>query len=721
MNIPEMNLLEHEVYELFERAGLSTPASVFAKRDELPDLKKQANYVAKIVSREILHKSDCGGIVFGVTMGNAADVHEKLVKKFPSAEGVLYAEEIKNDGEMLIGAYNDRFFGPLVTVGYGGAGADFYDLAMKEGMARISFPAELAKNKVKELLEKLPIVMSLTGKIRGCRKVAELEGIVEVVAAFQKLITSEIHGGQIEEVEANPIVCTEKGLIALDGVCRTKEAGAGLKLRPIAKISKLLNPRSVCIAGASGKNPSNPANVILKNLRAAGLAKIFILHPKEKNIDGVDCFPTLRTIVEANGGKPVDLLVVGVPARIAAGVIEESLKLNAASSIQIISAGFGETISGKRLQDELEKKVENVPVKDRPVINGPNTLGNIFGNIRTLFTAPSRSSSAGRGLENTALICQSGAFMITRASNLAGVLNPSVCVSVGNQMDLSVADFLEHLISDPKLKTFGLYIEGLKDGDGKRLMELSRRAVSSGKFVVVYKAGRTKAGVDAAKGHTAAQAGSYPLFRELLASSGAMIADTFSEFQDIMMLASLAKEFLRSRPFQVAALSNAGFEKCAIADHLMRNENSKFALAEYAPETIEKIKATYSSHNISEIMDVHDILDLTPMMDDAGYEEIIRATLCDPNVSFGIYSIVPETLMLNIKEAGSGRNDAGGILERLVKINADVLKPFCVSIESGWKYDEFAAKCLAVGIPAFRSADQAARAVEKFLNSVLVF
>ena len=74
-------------------------------------------------------------------------------------------------------------------------------------------------------------------------------------------------------------------------------------------------------------------------------------------------------------------------------------------------------------------------------------------------------------------------------------------------MDLSVTDFFEHLLNEEGISSYGLYIEGLNPGDGIRLMKLVEGAQEKGKFVVVYKAGRTEAGMTAAKGHTAAMAG----------------------------------------------------------------------------------------------------------------------------------------------------------------------------------------------------------------------
>ncbi|PIR16596.1 MAG: hypothetical protein COV46_07730 [Deltaproteobacteria bacterium CG11_big_fil_rev_8_21_14_0_20_49_13] len=718
-----MNLLEHEVYDLLSKHGIAHPKYRFVSKNDEPRLDEGKLFVAKISGRDILHKSDGGGLIFGVTSKNSFSSHRELVSKFDEAEGVLYVETVEygHTPELIIGAYVDEFFGPLVTVGFGGTGTDYLNDVMRPGKAKAVFPASASKETVKKVLLELPVVKMVTGNIRGYKKLIESDKLIETVVKLQGLITEEYNGNVIEEVEVNPAVCYGGKLLALDGVLRFKEKRPKRAPKPIQKIGSLLNPSSACIVGASGKNPYNPANVILKNLLSAGLEakEICLIHPKEESIEGIKCTPDLKTMLSQRGGRPVDLMVVGIPAKSAAALITESFELNAANTIQVISAGFGETKGGKELQKDLEDKLhalESTPDK-RPVMNGPNTLGNIYLNKKTLFTVPRKSSGTGKGHTQAALICQSGAFMITAISNLANIIAPTASISVGNQMDITVGDCLEYLLDDPKIKTYGLYIEGLKEGDGRKLMELSKKAKETGKFVVIYKAGRTKDGVDAAKGHTASMAGDYSLFEGLLAMNGALIADTFQEFQNLLMLTALVKPIKKIKEFGVAALSNAGYEKCAIADHLMITGAKKFTLANYSDDTKDKIKAIYEAHKVSGIMDVHDILDLTPMMDDAGFEEMIRATLSDPKTGFGIYSIVPETLMLKVCEEGSNKEETDeGILARLIKIHAESEKPFCVSMESGWKYDNFAQKCLDAGIPCFRRVDAAARCVAKLCS-----
>lgn len=740
---PDGLLHEHEVYELLKLVGVDSPVWHFHAKNESVSglrgkLQDDKSFVAKIVMQGATHKSDLGGIVFDVHPRDAEAVVLELLKRFAGEklEGVLFVEQMHYDkapgSEMLLGIYQDTFFGPCVGLGFGGTATEFYKKIMREHCSHIFIPAVFDLALFDKEISDLPLVRFLEGRVRGRNAAIKHDELARVIEVFQKLSCYYSNGNPdapyvISELEINPAVVCNGRVIALDGVLHARKNDGRLQTqKPIEKIKNLLSPKTVAIAGASGKNSANPANIILKKLIKSGMPResIYLIHPKEEEIEGIKCVADVKTMLAVRKGLPVDCLVVGVPAKIAGQIMEESFELYCAHTIQVISAGFGETKAGSAMQEDLQRrlaKLDDSPAK-RPLVNGPNTLGNIYHSSNTLFTAKYKSSGTGRGQKNAALICQSGAFMITRISDLADIVAPEIAVSVGNQMDLSVTDFFEYLLNEDEIKIYGLYIEGLNPGDGLRLMQLIKKAKADGKTAVIYKAGRTKAGMEAAKGHTAAMAGDYEMFSGLMKMAGALVADSFDEFNGLMMLASFCGGFtLPKKKLGVAALSNAGFEKCAIADHLTVLENGKFDLVSYEPSTREKIEVIYKEHGIAGVVDVHDVLDLSPMMNDEGYEKIIRATLDDPNTDFGIYSIVPETVMLNMCEPEEHHREdlmrEGGILSRLIKIRRDTKKPFIVTIESGIKYDRFVKELLTAGIPVFRSSDSAARAVAKFLGT----
>ncbi len=742
-------LPEHETYELLELIGVGVPKYMFHELSDLSELvvgelPSEGPFVAKAVIEGVAHKTELNAIKFNVMRDDATEVVREFEKRFsdePNYLGIIFVEQIKHDptlsGEILVGMFQDPFFGPCIAIGFGGTRTEHYKEIMAANKSAVMIPAGIDLDSIDHILKKMPVVELVEGKIRGASEQISHEKLLSVVRSFQQL--SRFYSSNnpdakyvIEELEINPAVAVNHEIIALDGVLRVRRNDKPVSQnKPLEKVFNLLSPKSVAVVGASGKNRSNPANIILRKFINSKIDQknIYTVHPKEIEIEGVPCVRDLEALLKKRDGEPVDCLVIGVPAKIAAGVISDSFERYAAHSLEIISSGFGETAAGKSMQDDLSEKLillDKTPEK-RPVVNGPNTLGNTYHGMNTLFTPNYKSSGTERGKKNVALICQSGAFMITRISDMADVISPDVAISVGNQMDLSVVDFLEALLDDDRISTYGLYIEGLNPGDGIRLMELSQIAAKKGKFVIVYKTGRTEAGMEAAKGHTAAMAGDYDMFSHLAWRSGVLVAETSEDFQNLALLTSYCQNLaeLRKLPsgkLGVAALSNAGFEKCALADHLFEKKSMTFELANFTDETRAKLKQILTELGVSGILDQFDVLDLSPMTDDEGFEKIVRTVLADENVHVGVFSIVPETVMLNTCEKGEGHRDDvrddGSIMNRLIRIHEDIDKPFVVSMESGWKYDTFRESLLAAGIPCYRHADDAARAVATCLDTI---
>ena len=749
LSMPEGMLPEHETYKLLELIGISVPKYMFHGVSDLSELivgelPSEGPFVAKAVISGVAHKTELNALRFDVMRDDATEIVVEFENKFadtPGYLGVIFVEQIKHDptlaGEILVGMFQDPFFGPCVALGFGGTRTEHYKDIMAANKSTVMIPSGIDIDSIDHMLKKMPIVELVEGKIRGASEKISHDELLSTVRTFKRL--SRFYSPMnpdapfvIEELEINPAVALNHSIVALDGVLRVRRNDKPITARkPIEKVFNLLSPKSVAIVGASGKNRANPANIILKKFIDSNIGQdnIFVVHPKEEMVDGIPCVPDLKTLLEKRNGNPVDCLVIGVPAKIAGMVIADSLKRYAAHSLEIISSGFGETESGKSMQNDLSAmlaELDRTP-KKRPVINGPNTLGNSYHGINTLFTPNFKSSGTGVGKKNVAIICQSGAFMITRISDMANVIAPDVAISVGNQMDLSVVDFLEALLDDDRISTYGLYIEGLNPGDGIRLMELTQLAARKGKFVIVYKTGRTEAGMEAAKGHTAAMAGDYDMFSHLAWRSGALVAETSEDYQNLVLLTSYCQNLaeLRNLPsgkLGVAALSNAGFEKCALADHLFEKKSMTFELAKFTDKTRAKLKDILTGLGVSGILDQFDVLDLSPMTGDEGFEKIIRTVLADKNVHVGVFSIVPETVMLNTCEKGEGHHDDmtsdDSILNRLIRIHEEVDKPFVVSMESGWKYDAFRTALLAAGIPCYRHADDAARAVATCLDTI---
>lgn len=164
------------------------------------------------------------------------------------------------------------------------------------------------------------------------------------------------------------------------------------------------------------------------------------------------------------------------------------------------------------------------------------------------------------------MVSQSGALMGTLVSRgIDHGVGFSRCISVGNQADLDLCDFLEHLVQDDATGVVALYIEGLKDA--ARFAALARRAREAGKPVLAVKAGRSEEGARAARSHTASLAGSYAAFRAMCRDCGVVVMDD----PDTMVLAADALVRLPKVPtagLGVAVMSGSGGSTAIVADQL---------------------------------------------------------------------------------------------------------------------------------------------------------
>lgn len=213
------SLLEPEAKALLSAWGIPVPKSLSGQwsvvsglKDIESALKKLSPpLVLKVVSSEILHKSDVGGVITdlkGAEDISAAlnEINRNIKKRAPHAkiEGFLLEEMAPKGVEVIIGGINDPQFGPAVMFGIGGVAVEL----LKDVTLR------LAPIKRKEALEMMKEVKSyplLTG-YRGMKPI-DISELADTIAKVSQII-SELDG--VTEIEINPLIASEKGIIAVD-------------------------------------------------------------------------------------------------------------------------------------------------------------------------------------------------------------------------------------------------------------------------------------------------------------------------------------------------------------------------------------------------------------------------------------------------------------------------------------------------------------------------
>jgi acyl-CoA synthetase (NDP forming) len=732
-------LLEHEVYALLAAAGIAVPrhrmlASPEAVDESLGPALGSEEAVVKLVSPDLLHKSDVGGVV---TCRNEADAVREAVARVlasgraaaPGARiaGALAAERVRyREGvgrEILAAFRHDPAFGPVVVVGVGGLDAETLLGALRPRPARAMLAARgLTGAAALGALRETLVHDAMTGRLRTSRGagLAE-ERLADLALALARLAERwagfDPPGGLgLAELEANPVVAAEDGrLVALDGLARLFRPEPLPPPRTVAELRRLLTPASAVVVGASAEG-MNPGRIILRNLVEGGgvpRERIWAIHPRAAEIEGCRAFASLAFLPER-----ADLAVVSVAAdRGAAEVVQEIVGERRAHTVTLIAGGFGETEGGRAAEASIRAALaESHRAEDGGVLlNGGNCLGIISapGRYNTFFIPPHKlpvREGPGRGL---ASVSQSGAYLVSQISNLDRVVAPRYAISFGNQMDVTVSDYLEYLEGDPGTRVFAVYLEGFQRGDGERFLDAVRRITRFGRPVLFYKAGRTREGSAAAASHTASAVGDYEVCEELVRAAGAVMASSLDEFEDDVVTFTLL-DGRRAAGRRVAVLSNAGFEATAAADTLHGME-----LAPLAPGTRERLGALLPPG----IVDVHNPVDATPVTPTEKYVAIARALAEDPAVDALVVAGVPATPFFDSLGRGEGhREDAEGekgLATRLAGFFRATAKPVVFSVDAGALYDPLAAAMRHAGLPTFRRVDRATRALARFIGPAL--
>ena len=279
-------------------------------------------------------------------------------------------------------------------------------------------------------------------------------------------------------------------------------------------LKNLLSPRSVALVGASPRQGS-VGRAILGNIHKAKFQGEFgLVNPRYSEIDGIATVGSLAKLAFVP-----ELVVITAPAPEVVGIIDEAGKLGTAGAL-IVTAGLGHGAGS--LADSAERAAHKSGMR----LIGPNCLGIIMpgANLNASFSA----HMPGPG--NLALISQSGAIatgMVDWAKQRA--VGFSGIVSIGDQLDVDIADLLDYFALDSKTRAILLYVESIKDAS--KFMSAARAAARI-KPVVVVKSGRMAQGAKAAATHTGALAGSDAVYDAAFRRAGILRVSDLRELFD---------------------------------------------------------------------------------------------------------------------------------------------------------------------------------------------
>jgi acyl-CoA synthetase (NDP forming) len=710
-------LLETEGLDLLDAIGIGRPRCRFlrgsadARALETTGLSGE-RVVVKVVSPAILHKSDVGGVAVVANaradvLAAIEDMEARLARH--AITGFLLLEFVRHDaslgGELLAGVRWTDEFGPVVTIGSGGITTEWLAGELRAGSDAAILSPHLPIDNLGELLEQASVVRLATRAFRGQAARTSIANVASVAETLCELSRALMPEG-IAECEINPLAATPDGLIALDVlVTLSGEPPSPPPPRPLRKIARLLEPRSAAIVGVSEQ--LNPGRIILNNLLRDGFdpANIVVVKPGVHSIAGCRCYPDVASIP-----RRVDLFVLAVGASQVPDILRDIVQYEKAESVIVIPGGLEEKTGTADLVGRMRDTLmdSRATAWEGPIVNGGNCLGirSRPGRYDTMFIPEYKMPPAPGPVSPVAVISQSGAFGISRASRLAGI-NPRYIITVGNQMDVTIGDYLSYLAADSTLKVFAVYVEGFKPLDGLRFMEAARAIVASGRRIVMYRAGRTPEGARATASHTASIAGDYRVTRAMCEQAGVILADSLDDFDDLVRACALLGDCVPPGE-RLAAISNAGFESVAIADASLGVK-----LVSFGESTTTRIREVLAHNRIDALVDVHNPLDVTPMAGDAAFAEIVRILLEEDGVDALVVGCVPMTAALTTLVAGTGHREdlaaIGSIVSRLARLRREHRKAWVAVVDAGGLYDGMAAALEAASIPTFRTADRAVR------------
>lgn len=335
----------------------------------------------------------------------------------------------------------------------------------------------------------------------------------------------------------------------------------------------IFKPKSVAFIGASNNPVKWGGRIIRSALESNFRGRIYPVNPNEKEIRGLRAYADVNEIE-----GPVDLAVFTVPAAHMPTVMKKCVEKRIRGGV-IISADFAETgEKGKALEEETRAIARAGNLR----FMGPNCNG-MWTSAVGLNICPMPYNGKG----NLAFVSQSGMFggIAIRASWARG-FGLSKFIAMGNQGDLTAADYLEYLAEDNDTKVIALYMEGFKDG--RKFIDVAGE-VTQNKPVLIFKGGSSDVGARATLSHTASIAGEDDVFDGMCRQAGLI---RVKQLEHLFIMA----EALLGQPLpagnRIAVIGNGG-QGVTTCDNLSQ---AGLIMPEFEEADKQRLKAALPSH-----------------------------------------------------------------------------------------------------------------------------
>ena len=441
-------------------------------------------------------------------------------------------------------------------------------------------------------------------------------------------------------------------------------------------LDRLFKPKSIAVVGASTDESKAGYQMIYALRNFPG--ELYPINPKADSILGFRAFSSLQEI-----GKPVDLVVLTIPAAGCADILQRAGQAGAGAAL-IIGGGFAETgESGRAIQQEILAICHQYNIR----LLGPNTAG---------FATPSAGVCANFNpwigevaAGPIGLISQSGAMSLVLSALIhTQNLGISLATGVGNSADVGVADVVEYLMDDTDTKVIVLYLEGIRDG--RRLYDAVCKAVKK-KPVLFLTVGQANIG-EFAVSHTGNLIGSFKMKTSALKQAGAIMTDSSDDLIDAANLLCRTRLEPKENP-GVGFLTGQAGPGMVIADYL---RSKGVLIPELKPATVEKIRQALPP--LTFIKNPVDTGRPGP-----GFPKVLEAIAADPSIGLLLTFILDEPSVIEPITLFRGLSD--------------IRQPIIMGTSGFEKNIHPVQKALSeMNIASFASPDRAAKAVCALVN-----
>ncbi len=650
--------------------GVTVPKEGVAKTAaETAKLATSIGYpvVLKIVSPEILHKTEAGGVLVGVK--NAADARKgfdtiianaKKYNKKANLLGVQVQQMIGGGQEVIIGAVTDPSFGKLVAFGLGGV--------LVEVLKDITFRlAPASKEDALSMLDGIAAAEILKG-VRGADPVNRnaLAGLIQNVS---KLVADF---PEIAEMDLNPVFASKSGAIAADVRIVVDFAPPAPRFRPkhddiVRDMNRIMKPDAVAVIGASSEE-GKIGNSVMKNLINGGYkGAIYPINPSADEIMGRKAYKSVKDVP----GK-IDVAVFAIPAKFVAQALIEVGEKKIPGAV-LIPSGFAETGNVKG-QVELQEIGHKYGVR----LMGPNIYGFYYTPKNLCATFCTAYDVKGKA----ALSSQSGGIgMAIIGFSRSAKMGVSAIVGLGNKSDIDEDDLLTFFEQDDNTQIIAQHCEDLKDG--RAFAEVAKR-VSKKKPIVMLKAGRTSMGARAASSHTGALAGNDKIYEDVLRQSGVIRARSL---RDLLEFARGIPVLPTPKGENVLIITGAGGSGVLLSDACVDNGLTLMAMPADLDAAFRKFIPPFGAAG--------NPVDITGGEPPKTYQNTVRLGLEDPRIHALIlgywHTIVTPPMVFAAK-----------MVEVVDEMRAKgIEKPIVVSLAGDVQVEEAAEHLFAHGIPAY--------------------